>query len=96
MLRHYNIEHKGKFTKPGIGFESYKYATEHQLVGSITFRKNSSCSIQIEGSAKNTAAFISWYLTDVTTENTIDQVAINSGPLQRNKEFIINNSSDNF
>jgi len=65
MLRHYSIEHKGEFSRPGFGFESYKYATEHQLSGSVTFQTKNNCLIQIEGSAKNTAAFISWYLTDV-------------------------------
>ncbi|NOR87241.1 MAG: hypothetical protein GQ527_06495 [Bacteroidales bacterium] len=95
MLRHYNIEHKGKSSTPGFGFESYKYATEHQLSGSVTFQTENNCLIQIEGSAENTAAFISWYLTGVRTENP-NEVAINSGPLQGSKEFIINNSSDTF
>ncbi len=90
MIYNFNIEQQVSLPESGFGFEAFKFATEHNLAGSISIYTGGKCKICMEGSRENIATFISWWFINQCDNNKHETISISSGALRHYKEFIIN------
>ncbi len=93
MIKHIDIECRSISLKPGFGFDIYKFATENQLTGQISYPSHENPVIHLEGSENSVAAFINWCLKNMETSG-ITEFKIRNGPVQNFGQFTLGNRTD--